>query len=162
MAMFYSTVHLTNHITTVTMQSEFLLSTIIEDEDWDPLFVLQWHCFKDSPQIVALQPGGLDPAAREANILGLKIGVFGGPVERAFAKLTDTRSGDITSFISCRVWRGPLGIIDGEYATPPPPRRLPNIKDEKEREFWEWYWMNFNMAMREIKEMQVYFHSFIM
>lgn len=144
------------------MQPEFLLSTVIEDEDWDPIFVFQWHCFKDSPQIVAFSSGGLDLAERDANIRGLKIGVFGGPVERVYAKLSEAQSGDITSFISCRVWRGPLGIIDGEHATPPPPQKLPHLKDEKEREFWEWYWTSAAMKMREIKEMQVCFHSFSM
>jgi hypothetical protein len=141
------------------MKPEFILSTKIEDKDWDPLFVLQWHCFKDSPAIAAFYPGGLDPAEREASIMGLRMGVFGGPAERAYAKLSDAQSGDITSFISCRVWRGAKGIIDGEHAAPPPPLKLPNIKDEKERKFWEGYWASVNKAMRELKEMQVWFHS---
>ncbi len=72
------------------MQPEFILSTTIEEEDWDQLFVLRWRCFKDSPPVAAFSPGGLDPSTRQANILGLKIGVFGGPVERAYAKLTET------------------------------------------------------------------------
>ena len=142
------------------MKPEFVFSTTIEEKDWDPLFVLQWHAFKDLPQIIAIQPGGLDPAEREANILGLKIGVFGGPVERAYGKLTEARSGNIIAFISCRVWRGPLGIIDGENAASPPAWKIPRIKDENEREFWEWYWTASSMAMREIKEMLVCFHSF--
>lgn len=144
------------------MESAFTLSTVIEEEDWDPIFVLQWHCFKDLPQISVFHPGGLDPAERKANIFGLKLGVFSGPVERAYAKLSDARTGNITSFISCRVWRGPLGIIDGEYATPPPPVELPRVKDENEREFWECYWTSANKAMRETKEMQVCFHSYSM
>ena len=130
------------------------ISTTIEDKDWDPLFVVDWKCFRDCPEIVALSPGGLNPDHRDANIEGFKRSVFGGPAERAYAKIFEVHSGDITSFISCRVYRGPKGIIDGDFAKTPPPIQLPQIKDREDRSFYEWYWNSCRETLRSFKELQ--------
>lgn len=134
---------------------KFALSTIIEDKDWDPLYVINWKCFKDLPEIAAFSPGGLDPSRREANIRGFKYGAFGGLIERAYAKITECESGDITSYVSCRVYRGSKGIIDGDLAKPPPPEKLPMVEDLKDREFFEWFWTKDRAEMRELKELHV-------
>lgn len=134
---------------------QFILSDRFGAKDWDLVFVIDWKCFETSPEVAILSPGGLDLTRRAANVSGMKRGVFGGPAERAYAKVSDEISGDIVSFISCRVYRGALGIIDGEFAESPPPTQLPHIEDKKEQEFYEWYWTSNRAAMREMKEMQV-------
>ena len=139
---------------------QFILRNQITEKEWEPLFVIDWKCFKDSPEVAALSPGGLDPACLAANVEGFKRSVFGGPTERAFATISDTRSGDVVSFISCRVYRGPMGIIDGDFAKPPPPIRLPQIKDSEDRAFWEWYWTSNRTMLRAFKKMQAP-HAFI-
>lgn len=134
-----------------TMQQQFILSRNIEDVDWDPLFVIDYKCFKDSPEIAAFFPGGLDPTYRAANIKGLQIGVFGGPAERAYAKLSDSHSGVITSFISGQVWRSPSGPFDGGR---PPPINLPRIENKEDRAFFEWFWNSNQDTMYSLKELQ--------
>ncbi|KAI9745896.1 MAG: hypothetical protein M1818_000577 [Claussenomyces sp. TS43310] len=135
--------------------AHFILDTAIEDKDWDELFVIDWKSFRNTPEIAALFPGGLDPTKRAANAEGLKRGVFGGPTERAYAKLSEVQSGQVTAFISCRVYRGPKGIIDGLFAEEPPPVQLHFIQDEEDRAFSEWYWNRINDLMRSCKELQV-------
>lgn len=61
--------------------ARFILSTTIDEKDWDELFVINWECFKNSPEIAVLSPGGLDLAHRATNTEGFRRGVFGGPVE---------------------------------------------------------------------------------
>jgi GNAT superfamily N-acetyltransferase len=140
----------TLHRTLPTMR-QFILSRDIEDDDWDPLFVIDYKCFKDSPEMAAFFPGGLGPTHRAANIKGLKIGVFGGPTERVYAKLSDSHSGVITSFISSQVWRGPLGPFDSGR---PPPMQLPRIENKEDRAFFEWFWNSNLDTMYSLKELQ--------
>lgn len=131
----------------------FALSTDISDEDWDPLFVIDMHAFQNSPEIMALSPGGLAASHRASNVSAFKRSVFGGPVERVYAKVTENDSGQITSFISARVYRGPKGNIDGDLAQDPPPITLPFIEDLKDRKFFEWYWNLNRSAFRSCQEM---------
>jgi GNAT superfamily N-acetyltransferase len=134
--------------------TSFILSPDISEEDWDPLFAVDMRINHDSPEIQAFLPGGLSPAHRAANISGFKQGVFGGPVERVYAKITETSSGEIVSFLSARVYRGPKGIIDGDLANEPPPIKLPPNDDLAEKEFYEWFWNQHRAALRGCKEMQ--------
>lgn len=135
---------------------QFALSTEINDEDWDALFAICWQAFEDAPEIRAFYPGGLDPDQRKQNVSKFKAGASSrGPVKGYTAKITDLESGTITSYISGQIYDGPLGNIDGELATPPPPAKLPFISDPKEREWWEWYWNTGRSAMRERKELHV-------
>jgi len=133
---------------------KFILSTLIEDKDWDPLYVINWKCFKDDPTFGALMPGGLDPACRAANVERFKNSAFGGAIERAYAKITETTTGDITSFITCRVYRGLRGIIDGDLGKPQPPVKMPIIEDEKEREWFEALFTYMRDEMRANEYMQ--------
>lgn len=130
--------------------SELFLSTQIEEDDYEPIFIFDWECFKVVPEIAALFPGGLDPASREANVNGLKFGVFGGPIERACAKITINDK--IISFISCQVYRGPKGILSTD---PDPPLTLPGISNPEDRAFFEWYWSTYFDKVRANKEFQV-------
>lgn len=129
---------------------ELILSTQIEEHDYEPMFIIDWTCFKMVPEIAAFFPGGLDPAFREANVNGMKVGVFGGSIERACVKIT--LRGKIISFISCQVYRGPKGILS---ADPEPPTKLPGVQNPDERAFVEWYWSTYHHKIREMKEFQV-------
>ena len=133
----------------------FFLSPHLSDADWDPLFVVDIHAFQNNPEVLALSPGGLSPAHRERNVAGFQHSVFGGPIERAYAKITEATSQEITSFISARVYRGAQGVVDGDLRAEPAPIKLPQIEDAEERRFYEAYW-NSNLAvLRSSKEMQV-------
>lgn len=132
----------------------FTLSTDISDTDWDPLFVVDIHAFQNHPEVLALSPGGL-ASHRDENLFAFKRAVFGGPTERIYAKITETSSKEITSFISARVYRGPKGIIDGDFAAELPPIQLPRIEDIEERQFYESYWNTRRTALRDDKAMQM-------
>lgn len=133
------------------MAEEFILSTTIEEKDYEQLFLLEWNCFDNFPEHAALFAGGLDPAQREANIKALKLGVFTGS-NRVYAKLRDTKSGKIVAFASGRVHRGPRGILDTPAA---PNMKLPRVEDPEDRAFFEFYWASVRDQMRETKEFQV-------
>lgn len=133
----------------------FALSTHLSDVDWDPLFVVDMHAFQDNPEVLALSPGGLSPAHREQNVAAFQRSVFGGPIERAYAKITEVTTQEITSFISARVFRGAQGILDGDLPAEPAPIKLPQIEDAEERRFCEAYW-NYNRdVLRSSEELQV-------
>ena len=127
----------------------------IKDEEWDPLFVWSFKGLTDQPAIAIRFPGGLDPAYRTANVDMLRQSLSSGTMERANAFAKDKVNGDIVSFIACRVYKGPLGIIDGELAQPPPPAQLPQIEDEKDRKFYEKSLTTSQAIAREIKELHV-------
>lgn len=133
----------------------FVLSKDISEADWDPLFVVDMHAFQNSPEVLALSPGGLSPSHRASNVSAFRRNVFGGPVDRVYAKITEIESGQITSFISARIYRGPKGVIDGDLATEPPPIELPGIEDIEDRKFFEWYWNTNRAALRGCQQMQV-------
>ncbi|KAL9105693.1 MAG: hypothetical protein Q9227_009177 [Pyrenula ochraceoflavens] len=57
------------------------------------------------------------------------------------------------AFISCRVYRGKLGNIDGEFAKPPPTTKLPDIQDPDNREYWEWFWTEARNQTRDMEEL---------
>ncbi|KAF4633299.1 hypothetical protein G7Y89_g4815 [Cudoniella acicularis] len=135
--------------------AEFVLSEVIEEKDWDQIFVINYTGFQNQLEILALSPGGLDPKHRLTNIEEMKRGVFGGPIERLCAKTSELQSGQITSFISCRVYRGQNGLSEGPLADPPPPIQLPQIKDDEDRKFYEWYWNRTRETLRSCKEMHV-------
>ena len=134
---------------------KFLLSSEFREEDWEPLFIMDWKCYKDLPKIACFFPGGLDSAYRESNVRGFKEGVFGGPAERLCAYLRDKKSGEIMAYISCRVYRGPLGLVDGQFAPTPAPTKLPMIEDDKDREYWEWFWTEMRLSKRTVEELHV-------
>ena len=132
--------------------SQFVLHNDIKDEEWESLIVMSWKSFEFQPEIAIVTPGGLDPAHRTANVSLFKEGMSGGPIERVNAIIKYEVSGDIVSYMACRVYRGSLGFIDGDA---PPSYRLPQVEDDKDREFYEWF-LNSNRAiMRELKELQV-------
>ena len=131
---------------------QFMISQKFEEGDWDPLFVIDWNCFKSVPEFAVLSPGGLDLDHRAANVRRFKEGVFGGRVERLCAKVLSGE--EIISYVSCRVYRGPSGIIDGDLAQPPPPIELPQIEDPGDREYYEWYWNRSAQVKRELRELQ--------
>jgi GNAT superfamily N-acetyltransferase len=133
----------------------FTLSKDISDDDWEPLFIIDMHAFKNNPEIMAFSPGGLDPKVRDRNVTGFKAAVFGGQIERAYAKITETTSGEITSFISARVYRGSKGLIDGDLAAEPPALRFPFIDDAIDRRFYEWYWNINRRILRGTEQLQV-------
>jgi len=133
---------------------EFVLSTDIHDDDWDALFAICWKAFKDAPEIRIMYPGGLDPTYRARNVAMFKAGASRGAVEGYLAKITETESGKITSYITGRIYDGPLGVIDGDLAKPQPPVKLPFIDDRSDREWYEWYWGQGRSIMRGIKELQ--------
>ena len=116
----------------------FVLSKDITDADWDPIFAISIKAFQDNPEVLALS-GGLSPANRAENVAAFKRDVFEGSVERVYAKITEVESGQIISFISARVYRGPKGAIDGDLAKEPPPIEFPGIEDLEDRKFYEWY-----------------------
>jgi ribosomal protein S18 acetylase RimI-like enzyme len=134
---------------------QFVLSSTFEDKDWDELFVVSSKCFESTPEIAVLSPGGLDPAHRAANIEGFKRGVFGGPAERAYAKISEVQSDKATSYITTCVYRGPKGVIDGPFAEAPPPVQLPFIQDKEDRVFYEWYWGRLRDVTRSSAELHV-------
>ena len=127
----------------------------IKDEEWDPLFVWSFKGLTDQPAIAIRFPGGLDPAYRTANVGMLRqtLSSSSEDIANVFAK--DKVNGDIVAFIACRIYRGPLGIIDGELAQPPPPARLPQIQDDKDRRFYEQSLTTSQAITREIKELHV-------
>lgn len=135
--------------------ARFVLSPNIEDKDWDELWVINQKCFADTPEIAALSPGGLNPANRAASIEGFKRSVFGGPIERAYAKISEVQSERATSYVSARVYRGPKGLIDGPLAEAPPPIQLPFIEDKDDRAFLEWYWNRLRDIMRSSDDLHV-------
>lgn len=135
--------------------ARFILSTTIEEKDWDELFVINWECFKNSPEIAVLSPGGLDLAHRANNTEGFRRGVFGGPIERTYAKISEVQSQQITSFISARVYRGPKGAADCASGEAPPPVQLPFIQDKGDRAFYEWYWTSIREFSLRSKVLQV-------
>lgn len=135
--------------------AHLVVSTIIDDKDWDTLFGINWRCFGSTPEIAALSPEGLEPAKRAANVEGFKRGVFGGPIERAYAKISESQSDQIVSYISSRVYRGPKGIIDDPCAEEPPKIQLPFIRDVHDRAFCEWYWNSLRDMMHGLDELQV-------
>lgn len=135
---------------------EFVLSTEINKDERDSLFIICWKAFKDTPEIRVNYPGGLDPAHRSQNISTLRKGATSrGPVESYIDTITETQSGTIVSYVMGMFYDGPLGIIDGDLAKPPPAPKLPFIFDKEDREWSEWYWGTRRSLMREIEELQV-------
>lgn len=135
--------------------AELELSTDIREEDYEPLFLIDYKCFYDFPEIAgAFFPGGLDPAQREANVESMKRGVFEGP-NRAYAKITSLSSNgaDIVAFISCRIHRRPRGILDDTTDTAK--TTLPRVENLEDRAFYEWYWDTVQEKLRDMKEFQV-------
>jgi GNAT superfamily N-acetyltransferase len=133
--------------------AELELNTNIREEDYEPLFLIDYKCFYNFPEIArALFPGGLDPAQSEANVESMKIGVFGGP-DRAYAKITANNGSEIAAFISCRIYRGPRGLLDD--TSDPTKTTLPRVEDSEDRAFYEWYWNTVREKLRDMKEFQV-------
>jgi len=135
--------------------TNFELTTDIKEEDYEPLFIIDWHCFYDFPEIAAFFPGGLDPTQREANVKSVKVGVFGYASVQpgVYAKVLDSTSNEIAAFISCRIYAGPRGILDGPFK--PGKTKLPRIEDPEDRKFYEWYWTTIEEKLHAIKEFQV-------
>lgn len=132
------------------VMEELNLSTQIVERDYETIFILNWKCSKDTPEIAAFFSGGLELASREDNLNSLKFGVFGGPIERACAKISIHN--DIISYISCRVYRGSQGILSTNQS---PPMKLPRVKNPKDRAFFEWYWSTYEEKVRETKDFQM-------
>lgn len=129
--------------------TRFALSTKIDDSDWDALFYIYYKAFEDAPEIMALYPGGLDPAHRAQNAATFKFVANHDPGQHYLTKITETESNTIISYIAGTIYHGTLGNIDGDFAATPPPVQLPFISDPKDREWWEWYWTTGMMIMRD-------------
>ncbi|MCJ1441833.1 MAG: hypothetical protein MMC23_002325 [Stictis urceolatum] len=135
--------------------SHFILSTTIaNDDEWNSLFVLDWRCFQQIPEIAALTPSGLDYAARSANIQALKASSFSGPTERIYAVLKDPATSEFVAYVTARVYRGAHGIIDGPFGKEPSPLQLPQIADPEDRNFYEWYWNKERHERRSLEVLQ--------
>ena len=134
---------------------QFFLSIEVEEEDWDPLFVVSYKAFEDQPEITALSPGGLSPESRQSNVQRFKKSSFGGADERCYAEIIERRSGDPIAYVSSRVLRVPRKDVDDNPAKRPPPVELPQIKDREEREYYEWYWNAVRAALWDLEEAKV-------
>lgn len=130
----------------------FVLSKDLTDSDWDPLFVIDWNAFLNFPELKALSPGGLFHTHRANNVAAFKRSCFDGPTERIYAKITEAESGEITSFISARVFRSPTGNDDTPTRSP---IKLPQIEDAADRAFYEWYWDRTLASIRGCGELHV-------
>ena len=78
-----------------------IVSTEIQEEDYDPLFYIQYTAFADEPAILALYPGGLDSSARAKNVEGFKYGLGFTDPHVSAAKVVDDQSGQICAFSPC-------------------------------------------------------------
>ena len=143
----------------MVVQESFEISNEFEEGDWEILFHVHAEAFKNDELIRPLYPGGLGKANREANLARFRTGLFEGPIERLCAKVS--YNGKPIAFVSSRVYRGKLGIIDdgdGKVAPSPPPVQLPQV-DSKDRAWIEWYFNSgreLNRAMRELHIPLVY------
>ena len=83
-----------------------MVSEDIADEDFGPLFAIQYKAFSSQPAIRVFNPGGLDDNARSINVarfikaLGLK------ESNVAAAKVVDGATGQICAFATMRVYDG--------------------------------------------------------
>lgn len=132
--------------------SQLVLSTQIDEQDWDPLFVIHVKAFPTSP-FRNLTPGDLSPSHRAANVESFKKFSTTGPVERANAKIST--DGKVIAFLTCAVYPGALGNIEGSLAKPPPPTKLPMVEDEEERVYHEWLFARINDGLRGSEHMHV-------
>ena len=129
----------------------------MNDEDWDQIFDMYWETFKATQETAVLSPGGLDPAFRAANVKEFKHRARGdlSTSEIACATIVHVPTGDVVSFISFRLYRGPLGIINSKLANPPAPIQFPQILDSTDREYYEWFYTSKLTAWRAMKDRQV-------
>ena len=125
-----------------------IVSDNISEQDYDPLFYIQYTAFADEPAILALYPGGLDPSVRPKNVERFKYGLgFTDPSVSA-AKIVDNQSGQICAFLTMRRYeKNPFtGREDSDI-------QLPGL-DEKVKPWLEWFFNQTTDRKRDVKELQ--------
>lgn len=81
----------------------FIVSEDISDDDFGPLFAIQYKAFSNQPALKACYPGGLDDTARHENVARF-IKVLGWREPNvAAAKVVDDETGEICAFATMRV-----------------------------------------------------------
>lgn len=127
----------------------FILSEDIADEDYDPLFAIQYTAFSNQPALKACYPGGLDDAARSENVARF-VNVLGWKESNvAAAKVVDDETGEICAFATMRLCdENPFsGAKESDI-------RLPQL-DQGMRSAVEWTFNAKNDRRREFEALQV-------
>ena len=124
------------------------ISEKIEEEDYEPLFAIQFKAFVNEPALRAVYPGGLDPSSRAHNVARFKAALgFTRPNVRV-AKVTDNETGQICAFATMPTYdENPLsGSEDSDI-------HFPHV-DRKLRSSLEWIFNTKNDRRRYFKELQ--------
>ncbi len=127
----------------------FIVSEDIADEDFDPLFEVQYRAFSNQPAIKACYPGGLTEPARSENVARF-VKILGWKEPNvAAAKVVDDETGDICAFATMRVYdENPFsGAKDSAI-------RFPQI-DGGMREAVEWVFNAKNDRRRGFEDLRV-------
>ncbi len=127
----------------------FVVTELIEDEDYDPLFQIQYKAFINEPAFVALYPGGLDPSARSQNTARFRASLGFSDPQVAVAKVYDDQNGQICAFATMRIFGGnPFsGAKDSDV-------KFPHVDGDK-KVWLEWLFNTKNDRRRKFKELQV-------
>ena len=125
----------------------FTVSEHISEQDFNPLFIINYKAFSDEPALLALFPGGLDPTVRAQNVAGFKAGLGFGEAGVMAAKVTDTQTGQLVAFATLRIFdRNPFfPAEDGDVHLP--------FADH--REWVEWVFNTKSDRRRGMRELQV-------
>ena len=125
-----------------------IISETIKDTDYDSLFAIDYKAFSDEPVILALFPGGLDPAARAQNVAGFKseLGIEDPNVK--VAKVIDDQNGQICAFCVIRIWNE-----NPYFPAKDSNLQFPHV-DEDKRPFVEWVFNTKNNRRQEMKALQ--------
>lgn len=127
----------------------FIISEDIADEDFDPLFAIQYRAFSTQSAIKACFPGGLAEPARSENVARF-IKILGWKESNvAAAKVVDDETGEICAFATMRMYDGnPFsGVKDSSI-------NFPQV-DEGNRSAVEWTFNAKNDRRRGFEALQV-------
>ena len=128
----------------------FTVSEDITDEDFDPLFAIQYKAFSKQPAIQALYPGGLTEPARSKNIARFITALGWKDPNVMAAKVVDDITGQICAFATMRVYD------ENPFAGAKPDEiRFPQIDDKGLRSAVEWVFNAKNNRRRDFEALQV-------
>ena len=127
----------------------FSVSTKIEEDDFDPLFVIQFKAFFNEPALRALYPGGLDASARSQNVARFKASLGWTKPNVAVAKVVDDDTGQICAFATMPTYdHNPFAASEDSDI------HFPQV-DEKIRKSVEWMFNTKNNRRRDFEALQV-------
>ena len=125
-----------------------VVSDKIEEQDYDPLFYIQYTAFSNEPAIIGLYPGGLDPSVRAKNVERFRNGMGFTDPQVSAAKVVDDSTGQICAFLV--MWLYDKNPFVGRESSD---IHLPDL-EKKLRPWLEWFFNSKSDRKRDIAELQ--------